>query len=341
MATLLLATTAAQVAVAAGQPAAPMREPPALLGVAAREPAPPARTRTPEPTAVGALGGRPRLPAERVETTPTPRPPAPAVVRFRPRDGWTDVSPWAPLSVRFTAPMDRAAAEAAFAATIGVSTVTGSLRWAEGDTVLVLQPAAALPFGAEIRLSVAPGALSAAGVALVEPASVAFTVAPRPAPPAVRPTATAGPAPTPTSRPTPTSPPAGAPPPAATGWQWPLIGPITQRFGESLTQYGFHQGLDIDGDTGDPVRAARGGTVTVAGRWDDCGGLQVHVDHGDGSESWYRHLSRIDVVVGQKVAAGALLGAVGSTGCSTGSHLHFAIRDHGTFVDPERYLPER
>jgi murein DD-endopeptidase MepM/ murein hydrolase activator NlpD len=124
-------------------------------------------------------------------------------------------------------------------------------------------------------------------------------------------------------------------------WVWPLLGPITQRFGESLTQYGYHQGIDIDGDTGDSVRAARGGTVTVAGTWDSCGGIQVHIDHGGGVESWYRHLSRVDVSVGSRVGAGAIIGAVGSTGCSTGSHLHFAIRDRGEFVDPLRYLPAR
>ena len=148
-----------------------------------------------------------------------------------------------------------------------------------------------------------------------------FTVEPRPAP------ATPRPAPKATPR------------PHSAAWRWPLIGPITQKFGESLTQYGFHQGIDINGETGDAVRAARGGRVTVAGHWDECGGLQVHIDHGSAVESWYRHLSGVGVKVGQRVDAGTVIGAVGETGCAFGSHLHFAIRAGGSFVDPLRYLP--
>ena len=246
------------------------------------------------------------------------------------------MSPWAAVSVRFTEAMDYASTEAAFSATIDGAAIAGRYRWAEGDTVLVLQPSSRLPYGATVRLAVAAGARSQAGGVLGEAASVTFVVAPRPTPPP-----TARPTPPPTAAPTaaPTATPAASPSDVA--WQWPLLGPITQRFGESLTQYGVHQGIDIDGDTGDSVRAARVGTVTVAGRWDECGGLQVHIDHGGGLSSWYRHLSRIDVAVGTRVARGAIIGAVGNTGCSLGSHLHFAIRVGSTFVDPLRYLPSR
>jgi murein DD-endopeptidase MepM/ murein hydrolase activator NlpD len=115
--------------------------------------------------------------------------------------------------------------------------VTGSLRWAEGDTVLVLRPMAPLPYGARVELRVDPGALSAAGQPVAEAAASSFTVEPRPAVPAA---------------------PGGT---WSSGWQWPLLGPITQRFGQTLTAYGVHQGIDIDGDTGDPVRAARAGVV--------------------------------------------------------------------------------
>jgi murein DD-endopeptidase MepM/ murein hydrolase activator NlpD len=141
----------------------------------------------------------------------------------------------------------------------------------------------------------------------------------------------------------PASPSAGAPAVNRAGgdWRWPLIGPITQRFGETLTQYGVHQGLDINGETGDPVRAARDGRVIVAGHYDACGGLDVHIDHGDGFVSWYRHLSWIETRVGARVASGELIGRVGNTGCSLGSHLHFGIQRNGEFVDPERYLPSR
>lgn len=269
--------------------------------------------------AVGAIGDRPRSPIE-LDPAPTPTPPPPAVVRFRPRDGWIGVARATAVSVRFTEPMDHVSTERAFAASIDAAPIIGSYRWAEDDTVLVLQPASALPYGAQVRLAVSSDARSRAGGVLPAAQSVTFTVQGRSAPAAT-------PRPTTTPRPT------------ATGWRWPLIGPITQRFGESLTQYGFHQGIDIDGDTGDPVRAARSGTVTVTGHWDDCGGLQVHIDHGGGFESWYRHLSRIDVTVGQRVAAGTIIGAVGDTGCSLGSHLHFGIREGKVFVDPLRYLP--
>jgi murein DD-endopeptidase MepM/ murein hydrolase activator NlpD len=220
--------------------------------------------------------------------------------------------------------MDHASTERAFHITVDRKPVTGTVQWAEGDTVLVLDPDSPLPYRSRVTLSVDRGARSADGATLNAARSVTFTVQSRPAP-ASRPT------PKPTPRPT----------AATTGWRWPLIGPITQRFGESLTQYGFHQGIDIDGQTGDRVRAARGGRVVLAGTADACGGLQVHIDHGDGFESWYRHLSRIDVKRGAVVAAGTVIGRVGNTGCSLGSHLHFGIRRGTTFVDPLRYLPPR
>ena len=239
----------------------------------------------------------------------------PEVVRFRPRDGWTDVDRDAELSVRFTAAMDHASTEAAFHASIGATEVTGTLRWAEGDTVLVLRPAAPLPYGQKVELRVDADAHSAAGQPVAEPAAVSFTVEPRPAAP---------PAPVGTS---------------SSGWQWPLLGPITQRFGQTLTEYGFHQGIDVDGDTGDPVRAARAGVVVVAGHADECGGLQVRIDHGGGLLTWYRHLSAIETAVGARVPAGTVIGRVGATGCAFGSHLHFGVSDDGEFVDPLRYLP--
>jgi murein DD-endopeptidase MepM/ murein hydrolase activator NlpD len=282
---------------------------------------------TPDPT------GRPARPSAVAaippvatpEPTPaaTPAPEAPTIVRFRPRDGWTGVSRFAAVSVRFSQPMDHASTEKAFHVTVGNKPITGKIRWAEGDTVLVVDPARPLPYRSRVTLSVGRGARSADGVTLRAARSVTFTVQSRPAP-ASRPT------PKPTPRPT-----------AGTGWRWPLIGPITQRFGESKTKYGFHQGIDIDGQTGDRVRAARGGRVVLAGTADACGGLQVHIDHGDGLESWYRHLSRIEVRRGDVVAAGTVIGRVGNTGCSLGSHLHFGIRRNGTFVDPLRYLPPR
>lgn len=258
--------------------------------------------------------------SEPVEATPTPE--APAVVRFRPRDGWDGVSRHAAVSVRFTRPMDHESTEKAFHAVVGDDPVKGTFRWAEGDTVLVLTPASALPYGATIALSVDVGARAKDGMSLSRTRSVTFTVQKRPAP-----AARVAPAARPAQR--------------SSGWRWPLIGPITQRFGESLTQYGYHYGIDIDGSTGDPIRASRRGRVVVAGSYDGCGGLEVHIDHGGGMESWYRHLSRIHVKEGALVGVGTLIGRVGDTGCSLGSHLHFGIRKGSRFVDPLSYLPPR
>jgi murein DD-endopeptidase MepM/ murein hydrolase activator NlpD len=195
--------------------------------------------------------------------------------------------------------------------------------------VLVLTPASPLPHGARIVLSVDDRARSRDGAPLVAARSVTFRVRSRPA--AVERPAAAEPAP----------PSRSVPGTGSAGWRWPLLGRITQRFGETLTRYGLHQGIDIDGVTGDAVRAARRGRVILAGRADACGGIQVRVDHGGGVVSWYRHLSRTDVRIGGTVEAGRIIGRVGDTGCSLGSHLHFAIARSGTFVDPLRYLPPR
>jgi murein DD-endopeptidase MepM/ murein hydrolase activator NlpD len=246
---------------------------------------------------------------------------APSVVRFRPRPGQTGISTLAAVSVRFTVPMDHASTSQAFTASVAGSRIEGRYWWAEGDTVLVLVPTRSMPFGARVTLSVTGAARSAAGVSLATGESAVFTVAAKPA----ATTATSGPRPS----------------TMASAWRWPLIGPITQYFGQSLTKYGYHYGIDIDGETGDPVRAARSGRVVVAGHYDQCGGLEVHIDHGDGLVSWYRHLSSVNVRVGSWVSGGALIGRVGATGCALGSHLHFAIRRGSTFVDPLIYLPRR
>ena len=267
-----------------------------------------------------------RLVSQELNVTPIPE--APAVVRFRPRNGWTGVSRYAAVSVRFTRPMEHESTERAFRAMAGDRRISGTFRWAEGDTVLVLTPASVLPYGARVSLSVDIGARAEDGATLAKARSVKFTVQRRPAP-TVR------------ARPTESPTPPSNPVRRTSGWRWPLLGPITQRFGESLTKYGFHYGIDIDGSTGDPVRAARRGRITVAGSYDQCGGLQVHIDHGNGISSWYRHLSRIHVAKGALVEAGTIIGRVGNTGCSLGSHLHFAIRKGSRFVDPLDYLPPR
>jgi murein DD-endopeptidase MepM/ murein hydrolase activator NlpD len=99
----------------------------------------------------------------------------------------------------------------------------------------------------------------------------------------------------------------------------------------------LHTGLDLQGDQGDPVRASANGTVTAAG-WSGGYGRVVDIDHGHGLSTRYAHLSAIDVRVGQSVKAGQLVGRVGSTGRSTGPHLHYETRVRGEAVDPHKFL---
>jgi murein DD-endopeptidase MepM/ murein hydrolase activator NlpD len=112
----------------------------------------------------------------------------------------------------------------------------------------------------------------------------------------------------------------------------PVPGAIGDGFGPRGT--GFHPGLDFLAQTGDPVHAAAAGCVSVAHRDGGGYGRLVVLRHGSGMTSWYAHLSRIAVRRGQCVAAGALIGNVGSTGLSTGPHLHFELRLRGAAVDP-------
>ena len=99
----------------------------------------------------------------------------------------------------------------------------------------------------------------------------------------------------------------------------------------------YHAGIDLAAASGTPVRAARDGIVVRAGWWGTYG-YAVALDHGDGSETRYAHLSRYDVAVGDVVRQGDVLGAVGSTGASTGPHLHFELRFDERAVDPTDYL---
>lgn len=118
---------------------------------------------------------------------------------------------------------------------------------------------------------------------------------------------------------------------------WPIHGRLTSYFGSRNLGMGtssFHRGIDIAAPSGTPVGAARSGTVTFAG-WSTQGyGNLVRVRHADGSETWYGHFSSIAVSVGQYVSQGAIVGRVGSTGISTGPHLHFELHERGTPIDP-------
>ncbi|HEU5424325.1 MAG TPA: peptidoglycan DD-metalloendopeptidase family protein, partial [Nitrolancea sp.] len=136
---------------------------------------------------------------------------------------------------------------------------------------------------------------------------------------------------------------------ATTGqFVWPSGGTITQPFGPtSLTlepayegYAHFHQGMDIAASMNTPIVAADGGTVVFAG-WTDAGyGNCVQIDHGNGLITLYGHMAQTPLVhVGQRVAKGQQIGLMGSTGNSTGPHLHFAVLKNGVWVNPANYLP--
>jgi murein DD-endopeptidase MepM/ murein hydrolase activator NlpD len=99
----------------------------------------------------------------------------------------------------------------------------------------------------------------------------------------------------------------------------------------------MHTGLDMRGDTGDPVRATAAGTVVTAG-WNGGYGKMVEIDHGNQFSTRYGHLSAIDVKVGQKIKIGDIVGRLGSTGRSTGPHLHYETRINDEAVNPTRFL---
>jgi murein DD-endopeptidase MepM/ murein hydrolase activator NlpD len=99
----------------------------------------------------------------------------------------------------------------------------------------------------------------------------------------------------------------------------------------------MHTGIDFRGDSGDPVHATAAGTVVEAG-WSGGYGRMVEIDHGSGFSTRYGHLSKIDVKVGQSIKIGQVIGEIGSTGRSTGPHLHYETRIDGEAVNPQRFL---
>lgn len=121
--------------------------------------------------------------------------------------------------------------------------------------------------------------------------------------------------------------------------RWPLANfQITTYFGGRTPFQRFHTGIDLAAPAGTPIYAAKAGRVEVAG-WSSVGyGFHVVLDHG-GLETLYAHMSRIAVRAGQWVEAGQVIGYVGSTGWSTGPHLHFEVRVNGLVKNPLSYLP--
>lgn len=119
----------------------------------------------------------------------------------------------------------------------------------------------------------------------------------------------------------------------------PVTGTITSRFGafEAGLRSSSHKGIDIGAPNGTPIYAAADGVVDTAKYSGGYGNLVV-LDHGNGVETYYGHASKLCVSKGQSVKAGDLIAYVGSTGYSTGNHLHFEIRLNGNQINPQLYV---
>jgi murein DD-endopeptidase MepM/ murein hydrolase activator NlpD len=116
-----------------------------------------------------------------------------------------------------------------------------------------------------------------------------------------------------------------------------MSSPFGMRMDPFLGRPAIHTGIDLRGDIGEPVRVTANGKVTIASRDGGYGNL-VEVDHGDGLSTRYGHLSKILVRVGQYVHTGETIGLIGSTGRSTGPHLHYETRINGEAVNPQKFL---
>jgi murein DD-endopeptidase MepM/ murein hydrolase activator NlpD len=118
-----------------------------------------------------------------------------------------------------------------------------------------------------------------------------------------------------------------------------LGSPFGHRSDPIVGQRAMHEGIDFNAETGTPVVAAADGVVLSAG-WQSDFGNMIEVDHGDGLTTRYAHLSRMNSKAGSLVKRGERIGAVGSTGRSTGSHLHFEVRMLGVAQNPASFLKQ-
>lgn len=117
-----------------------------------------------------------------------------------------------------------------------------------------------------------------------------------------------------------------------------LTSPFGMRFHPLLNIWRMHNGVDLACSEGTPIYASRGGVVSVASYQEDGAGNYVQINHGDGYSSIYMHMIYYVVSSGDYVAAGQVIGYVGSTGLSDGNHLHFGISYNGTYVNPMEYI---
>jgi murein DD-endopeptidase MepM/ murein hydrolase activator NlpD len=122
---------------------------------------------------------------------------------------------------------------------------------------------------------------------------------------------------------------------------WPVEGRLLSSFGQRNDPFSgegaYHAGVDIAAPSGTPVQATASGTVTQLGGINGYGKLVI-VDHGNGYETYYAHLSQINVIEGQQIRRGETIGEVGSTGRATGPHLHYEVRLNNVPVNPYRFL---
>lgn len=124
---------------------------------------------------------------------------------------------------------------------------------------------------------------------------------------------------------------------------WAHLGKINNEFGFRRNPFGgrayeFHNGMDIDGERGDMVVAPANGTVISAGFKGGYGNM-VEIDHGNGLTTRYGHMSKIETETGATITRGQLIGQVGSTGRSTGPHLHYELRLNDKSINPRHFLP--
>lgn len=124
---------------------------------------------------------------------------------------------------------------------------------------------------------------------------------------------------------------------------WPVEGVVTSSYGERLDPFNgegaFHKGIDIATSMGSPVRAPADGTVLVASMANGYG-REIRIDHGHGIQTLFGHMSGFAVVAGEEVKRGEIIGYVGSSGRSTGPHLHYEVLIHDTPVNPHKYMRE-
>ena len=124
---------------------------------------------------------------------------------------------------------------------------------------------------------------------------------------------------------------------------WPILGPINSGFGEredpvlGMGVGEFHKGVDIGSPDGTPVHAPAGGRVLLAGMASGYG-REIEIDHGNGIKTIYGHLQGFNVTAGETVVKGQVIGFVGHSGKTTGSHLHYEVQVHNNAVNPHKYL---